>query len=241
MIDFTKYFEEQAEYKVTSWRIMKASRWADAETKFTDRELAAIRSLERPHQVVTMNETEIPLQARYETDKPYVPSDLADIPCSKLGADRLLDCLNDVLKSSYTIHTHRVSETLQVFIDSGYDFGTAYGYSRHHSNLTNGSLSSKSFLHYKEHNAQSSRERFLSEDDYHIRLPFAPPRRIWDMHSNRVLPLWVSLHWIFPLFADSLGNRLCKQNLPPSSICGKFGNTHTQYRTAGWMKDCATR
>ena len=154
---------------------MKASRWADAETKFTDRELAAIRSLERPHQVVTMNETEIPLQARYETDKPYVPSDLADIPCSKLGADRLLDCLNDVLKSSYTIHTHRVSETLQVFIDSGYDFGTAYGYSRHHSNLTNGSLSSKSFLHYKEHNAQSSRERFLSEDDYHIRLPFAPP------------------------------------------------------------------
>ncbi|SJL02955.1 uncharacterized protein ARMOST_06297 [Armillaria ostoyae] len=110
---------------------------------------------------------EVPKQRSYTGRKPVISSSLADTPCASLGLAGLLDQLNT---------------TLGTF---NYDFGTAYGrlrpfwYSAKWSTIQNE-------LRTREEKDQKMRREALAGK--RIVNPNMPPRRIWDLYSNRVVP-----------------------------------------------------
>lgn len=89
---------------------------------------------------------------------------------------------------------------LEYFISQGYDFGLAYSYLRPHwySDLT----------HLKEQmDAAETRDVVMRWDaldasDTYITNPELPPRRVWDLYSNRVIPYYWwggDLRLLFPV------------------------------------------
>ncbi|KAK0443702.1 uncharacterized protein EV420DRAFT_1023203 [Desarmillaria tabescens] len=133
---------------------------------------------------------QVPLQRRYTSRKPVIPSSLANTPCADLGTDGLLDLLNTTLGTSYARNTTALSSLLESYITSNYDFGTAYAHlrPRWYDDLT----TIKVKLHSREALDKGMRQDVLV--DNRIIEPRVPPRRIWDLCSNRVVPWWI-IRW----------------------------------------------
>ncbi len=125
------------------------------------------------------------LKQRSFTGKWVIPSSLANTPCANLGLDGVLQKLNTMLGTSYTLDP--ILSVLHSFVAQGLDFGAAYAYLRSYwddmhaikHNLCTGEL-----------NDSSMRRRVL----VHGRIVDAdvPPRRVWDLCANRVVPYWVA-------------------------------------------------
>ncbi|KAK0493593.1 hypothetical protein EDD18DRAFT_1405430 [Armillaria luteobubalina] len=140
---------------------------------------------------------EVPKQRSYSGRSPVIPCSLADTPCATLGAQDILDRLNDILRTSYTLPMAPSSSTsiaspvpssatsvqdqlsllsiLKDCIKKNYDFGTAYALLRPVWNAVN--LSSIQ---------DDLRRRNRIVD------PELPPRRVWDLCSNCVVPSWIT-------------------------------------------------
>ncbi|KAH6891780.1 hypothetical protein BKA70DRAFT_1408490 [Coprinopsis sp. MPI-PUGE-AT-0042] len=136
---------------------------------------------------------QVPLQREYNGQKPVIPSALADIPCSKLESKHLLLCLNTLLYTTYPM-TSPLSDVLQHYADTpGVDFGTLYSRIRV-------SWHKQDFANFEE-------KRLKAEEDMNrcrqsmvtkrfIKRPEVPPRRFWDLYSNRIITSsLVSRHW----------------------------------------------
>ncbi len=129
------------------------------------------------------------MQRSYRDRKPVINSSLADTLCADLGIDTVLLRLNAILGTSYGMN-QSLSQLLQSWIDKGYDFGTAYGRLR---------------LRWDAAKLKTINEvlRILEDEDQKMRKDavidgrtvkaLTPPRRIWDLYSNRVVPQWVIL------------------------------------------------
>ncbi|KAK0184103.1 hypothetical protein F5146DRAFT_323990 [Armillaria mellea] len=117
--------------------------------------------------------------------KRIIPPSLADIPCADLGVDGLLKQLNEALNTECPL-TPSLSSLLKSFIAKSYDFGTAYAHLRPlwHDNLI------KTKLLKREAQDRKIREEALVDNIIVSRL--VPPRRVWDLYSNRVVPWWVT-------------------------------------------------
>ncbi|KAK0243470.1 hypothetical protein EDD85DRAFT_761067, partial [Armillaria nabsnona] len=96
----------------------------------------------------------------------------------------LLNLLNATLGTSYTLDTPFLSSVLEDCISRNYDFGTAYGRLRRvwHTSTIQDELST--------YEAQDQKERQEAVVGDQIVNPELPPRRVWDLYSNRVVPWW---------------------------------------------------
>ncbi|KAK0495069.1 hypothetical protein EDD18DRAFT_1355074 [Armillaria luteobubalina] len=114
----------------------------------------------------------VPKQQSYTGRKPVIPSSLANTPCADLGVAVLLEKLNSVLGTSYTLETPSLSSLLEAYSAKGYDFD--------------------------EPHTCEARDRAMRHDvlvNNSIICNSVPPRRTWDLYSNRVVPWCVTRQW----------------------------------------------
>ncbi len=114
-----------------------------------------------------------------------LPSSVANTPCIDLGVDGMLEKLNLPVCTSES-HLYKAYKE---FVTGNCDLGTAYAYLRPH-------------LHDIIVNEHVSDPKKALEDDRAMRQNTlvnrkildgdVPPRRIWDLHANRVVPWWVA-------------------------------------------------
>ncbi len=127
-------------------------------------------------------------QRSYTDRKPVIPSSLANTPCVDLGIEGVLERLNIILGTSYTLHTPSVSSLLKVCISRKQDFGTAYARLRSiwYDDLT----TAEDNLYVREvRDLEMRRDVVLNNK---ITNSYMPPRRCWDLYSNRVVPWWLA-------------------------------------------------
>ncbi|KAK0477769.1 hypothetical protein IW261DRAFT_1484026 [Armillaria novae-zelandiae] len=138
------------------------------------------------------DESTIPvLKQRSYTGPEVLPSALADTPCADLGIERVLMELNTTLGTSYTLHS--TSSVLVPYITQGFDFGTAYAHLRPHwENIS----TLEHELSTREEKDGEMRRSVLAND--RITMRDVPPRRLWDLCANRVVPYWVACDEVEP-------------------------------------------
>ncbi|PBK64767.1 hypothetical protein ARMSODRAFT_1022753 [Armillaria solidipes] len=87
-------------------------------------------TLPAPTGMGQMASTPVPKQQSYTGKKPVISFTLADTLCSDLGIQGLLEKLNTILGTSFTMFTSSVYSVLEDCILQKWDFGTAYAYLR---------------------------------------------------------------------------------------------------------------
>ncbi|KAK0433019.1 hypothetical protein EV421DRAFT_1449437 [Armillaria borealis] len=132
---------------------------------------------------------EVPKQRSYIDRKPVISSSLANTPCASLGVAGLLDQLNTTLRTSYTLNKW-LSSILETCISDNHDFGAAYGRLRPFWYSANWRTIQNELRTREEKDRKMRREALVGK---RIVNPNMPPRRVWDLYSNRVVP-----HWIVP-------------------------------------------
>ncbi|SJL08095.1 uncharacterized protein ARMOST_11457 [Armillaria ostoyae] len=150
---------------------------------------ALLKYKKLPEVTVSSFGSRVPKQRSYTGRKPVIPSALADTLCADLSIiQELLEKLNTVLGTSYTLGTAGVRSVLEDCISKKYDFGTAYAHLRPfwYSDLT----TTVDDLCEREVQYRRMLEDVLVNDI--IIYPRVPPRRVWDLYSNRVVPWYVA-------------------------------------------------
>ncbi|KAK0224356.1 hypothetical protein IW262DRAFT_1459412 [Armillaria fumosa] len=135
-------------------------------------------------------------QRSYTSNKPVISSALADTPCADLGTEGVLKKLNATLGTSYSLRSQDfrpLSETtlhsiLEPYVARNDDFGTVYAHMR-------------ACWYYYDASEIEDDSRIMEEIDRNMRevvlvhggitRPDVPPRRVWDLYANRVVPFWV--------------------------------------------------
>lgn len=135
----------------------------------------------------------IPKQLRFE-GKFVIPDEIANLSCAALGLDGLLEHFNRIHGSSVTLDAPALRSQLQRCIDADYDFGVAYAQLR-----TRWRLGLRELEHTMDYcRTKDARLRTEALRGDHITTPLIPPRRVWDLYSNRVVPYWVMDTTIVP-------------------------------------------
>ncbi|GJF00582.1 hypothetical protein PsYK624_168750 [Phanerochaete sordida] len=116
-----------------------------------------------------------------------ITDDLADIPCSDMQAIDLLDQLNSVHDTGYSLDVPGLQKCLEYTLRQSRDFGVAYGtlrpwWSSDFTEVVDHLEQQRIRLEYTRSNA--IRGQCIIDSDI-------PARRIWDLYSNRVLPFHV--------------------------------------------------
>ncbi len=129
----------------------------------------------------------VPLQRSYTGRHSVISSSLADTPCTTLGIQGVLDRLNTTLGTSYTLNTPSLLSILEDCIEKNYEFCTAYGHLRCIW-YTDDWSNNQDKLRRLEENDRKMRQKALVGN--RIVKPHLPPRCVWDLYSNRVVPWW---------------------------------------------------
>ncbi|KAK0453556.1 hypothetical protein EV421DRAFT_1701478 [Armillaria borealis] len=129
----------------------------------------------------------VPLQRAYTGRKPVITSRLADTPCAILGIQGLLDLFNTTLGTSHSLDTPFLSPLLEDCIANSYDFGTAYSRLRRIWYTRDWSTIRAEVCRWEEEDQEMRRKALVGNQ---IVNPNLAPRRVWDLWSNRVVPLW---------------------------------------------------
>lgn len=133
-------------------------------------------------------------QQSYTGRKPVIPSALANTLCADLSISELLEKFNAALGTSYNQLTGGVCSVLEDCILKNYDFGTAYACLRpfwNHFRFKKKLATIVDELSNREVRQQKMLQDVLVEDK--ILVSYVPPRRIWDLCSNRVVS-WPVTH-----------------------------------------------
>ncbi|KAK0234905.1 hypothetical protein EDD85DRAFT_887280 [Armillaria nabsnona] len=131
----------------------------------------------------------VPLQRAYTGREPMISSRLADTPCATLGTKGLLDQLNTTLKTSYSLDNPFLSSLLEDCITNDCDVGMAYGSLRQIWYTDNWSTIRGALYRWEELDRERNHEAIIGNRIVHTDLP---PRRVWDLYSNRVVPHWIT-------------------------------------------------
>ncbi|KAK0437425.1 uncharacterized protein EV420DRAFT_1280684 [Desarmillaria tabescens] len=115
-----------------------------------------------------------------------IQSALADIPCANLGMSGVLKELNATLGTSYTLDNPILPSIFESFIRQDYDFGTLYA-NLHpfRYDLTTVECIRQSWNRDQEMRQNQVNNNRISDGNI-------PPRRIWDLYANRVVPYWIT-------------------------------------------------
>ncbi len=143
-------------------------------------------------------ESTIPVlkQQSYTGNKPAISSALADIRCADLGIDGVLEKLNATLGTSYTLGSKilhflgivQLRSILEPYVARNDDFGTVYAHLRPYWYRYK-VASMKHELRIREEEDREMRKKVLI--DGRITKRDVPPRLVWDLYANRVVPYWV--------------------------------------------------
>ncbi|PBK68709.1 hypothetical protein ARMSODRAFT_188705 [Armillaria solidipes] len=138
------------------------------------------------------------LKQRLHTSRnPITPSSLADTLCSELGVQGMFEYINTILGTTYTLNAS-ISSLLQSFIDKNRDFGIAYAYLRRRwygqgePECLIDLATMKDKLRSWEAKDREMRRTVVRKGRIISR--YIPPRRVWDLFSNRVVPWLVACH-----------------------------------------------
>ncbi|KAK0445292.1 uncharacterized protein EV420DRAFT_1572252 [Desarmillaria tabescens] len=133
------------------------------------------------------DESTIPVfKQRSYTGVKVIPSALADTPCADLGVREVFDKLNTILGTS-RILSPKISSVLRSYIKKECDFGTVYAHLRlfwFHPDA-----SEKMWQRYEENDREMRRNAIVGDK---ITKRGMPPRRLWDLCANRVMPYWIA-------------------------------------------------
>ncbi len=104
--------------------------------------------------------------------------------------------LNTMFNTSYTLHTAWIYSLLGAFITKDSDFGTAYAHVRpfwyrHDLADVEDELRTIEERDSKMREDVLVNKRIISDVVY--------PRRVWDLYSNRVVPLWAARGWPYAI------------------------------------------
>ena len=149
----------------------------------------------------------LPLQQMHVS--PFaIPCEIADLPCHSMSVTKLLASLNDIFGTRVPPSRH-LESFLKKFIKDKWDLGQAYGYLRPW--WVRSSDWGENRRQMKTRREQDSLMRREAVSGHRIINPKLPPRRVWDLYSNRVLPfstlpsqnvpenLWAISHsWVEP-------------------------------------------
>ncbi|KAJ3557365.1 hypothetical protein NM688_g1512 [Phlebia brevispora] len=138
------------------------------------------------------------LQVQHATTNPVISSSLAAQSCKALGTDGMLRELNTALRTSYSISVPGLLPHLEQCIERNYDFGTAFGRLRNYWFEDFETL--ETILDARERADGEDRARALDTKRSLITNTRISPRRVWDLYSNRVLPIWVARN--FPKYTQ---------------------------------------
>ncbi len=136
-------------------------------------------------------ESAIPvLKQRSYTGAFVIPSALANTPYTDLGVIGFAEKLNAVLGRSYTAdEVHPVlNSILDLYKGQNRDFGTVFAH--FHGVDYEIDAIELSRLRKDEEEDRNMRQNVLG--DGRITKSFVPPRRVWDLEANRVVPYWVA-------------------------------------------------
>ncbi|GJF00862.1 hypothetical protein PsYK624_171640 [Phanerochaete sordida] len=167
---------------LTSWGVVKMARSSqDLEASlFTSSGSGASFSL------VPQPRSSVPLQWSHHGPG-AIPSDLADRPCDTLDVAAALQLLNDVLGTAYSLESSGLHTCLEHVLHTSRDFGEVYGRFRPHWKSDFAALlstiSQRKLEYERQHRNSLSGGQFLWDARIY-------PRRIWDLYSNRVLPIY---------------------------------------------------
>ncbi|KAH6913590.1 hypothetical protein BKA70DRAFT_725922 [Coprinopsis sp. MPI-PUGE-AT-0042] len=156
---------------------------------------------------------QVPLQIQYKNARRLLTESEADSPCSSFnGIQGLLDRLNEVLGTNHILDAEAGEEkgglldALQQCIDEQWDLGTAYGYLE--PRWWDGGRELKTTMDSLKRVDMETRASAIDSRSGRITRPWLAPRRVWDLHCNRVLPQWimgmerhpwaVSHSWMYP-------------------------------------------
>lgn len=139
----------------------------------------------------TLPSTEpLALTRKYSRRWAVLPSMMANIPCSGVEPETLLSWLNMIFETHFTL-SDGVKTCLLAFIDDGCDLGQVYGYLRPWmDNTPDDDAFSKILNQIAECRKRDFKLRSSAIDSNRIMDPKVPPRRVWDLYSNRVLPFY---------------------------------------------------
>ncbi|KAK0217706.1 hypothetical protein EDD85DRAFT_916356 [Armillaria nabsnona] len=129
----------------------------------------------------------VPKQRSY-TGKRVISSRLADTPCATFDIQGFLDQLNATLGTLYSLDNPSVSCFLEACITSRYDFGLIYGLLRRIWYTHDWSTIRDELCRWEKEDREMRRKAL---DGNRIVDPVLPPRRAWDLYSNRVVPHWI--------------------------------------------------
>ncbi|GJE98525.1 hypothetical protein PsYK624_147570 [Phanerochaete sordida] len=133
----------------------------------------------------------IPLQ--WVHSGPYaIPDTLANLSCADMTLTDLLSRLNDVLGTKHALETDGILDLLDELRTTSSDFGGAYGKVRNW--WTSSQLGIQGRKLYASLHEREAKHEGWRQDTIHafsLRRSDIPPRRVWDLFSNRVLPLSV--------------------------------------------------
>ncbi len=126
-----------------------------------------------------------------------ISSALADTPCADLGIDGVLEKLNVTLATSYTLGSRilrvlgiaTLHSILKPYVARNDDFGTVYAHLRPYWYAYD-VAAIKHELHTREEKDRKMWREVVDHD--RITKRNVPPRRVWDLCSNRVVPYWVA-------------------------------------------------
>ncbi|SJL13336.1 uncharacterized protein ARMOST_16776 [Armillaria ostoyae] len=144
-------------------------------------------------------ESTIPVlkQRSYTGNQPVISSTLANTPCADLGIDGVLEKLNAILGTSYTLGSNNlrllgiatIHPILEPYVARNDDFGTVYAHLRPYWYQYNVAAIQRK-LRTREEEDRKMRREVLVHD--RITRRDVPPRRVWDLYANRVVPWWVA-------------------------------------------------
>jgi hypothetical protein len=143
-------------------------------------------------------ESHVPLQQNFTGDQFTLPDNIANTYCSSLGVDQTLELLNHAMQTTH-FRTPEVEALIQRCIEENYDFGTALSFiHRFWEKCPNEALFRLDIARKadEELRRKAVNGDFVKKD--------TPPRRVWDLHTNRVIPYyWADMSVSTDLFAIS--------------------------------------
>ncbi|KAK0436151.1 hypothetical protein EV421DRAFT_2061348 [Armillaria borealis] len=142
-------------------------------------------------------ESTIPvLQQRSYTARKLIPSALANTLCAALGVAGVVEKINEMLDTSYALDRFPVLESyIESCIKQNFDFGTFYGRFRNfsaHNEICALAMIDGIERVLRELEEEDTKKRQMVLCDGKIRTKQVRPRRVWDLHANRVVPYWVT-------------------------------------------------
>ncbi|KAK0486623.1 hypothetical protein EDD18DRAFT_1292770 [Armillaria luteobubalina] len=154
--------------------------------------------------IISGEESSIPVLKQRSYTGAILPSTIANISCAELGVDGTLEMLNAPVRS---LDSH-LSRACEYFVAKNYDLGTAYAHLRPnpHGFVIERDIT-KAYQSDKKAQQVLVRQSEIGVD--------APPRRVWDLHANRVVPYWVANELPLPISHAWVSDQGLKREMTP--------------------------